>query len=71
MFSQKISIIGPLRADRLKEVPISSKKEVPKKDRVYFEVVHMSNQGKERAAVALKHNGAVIMASNFFGSEPV
>ena len=68
---RKISILDPLRADRLKEVPISSKKEVLEKDRGYFEVVHMSNQGNVRVAVALKDNGAVIMASNCFGSEPI
>ena len=31
----------------------------------------MSNQGKEKAVVAWKDNGAVIMASNCFGSEPI
>ena len=31
----------------------------------------MSNQGKEKAVVACKDNGAVIMASNCFGSEPI
>ena len=40
---RSIPIIGTLRADRLKEVLISSKKEVLKKNRGYFEVVHTSN----------------------------
>ena len=40
---RNIPIIGTSTADRLKEVPISSKEEVLKKDRGYFEVVHMSN----------------------------
>ena len=31
----------------------------------------MSNQGKEKAVVVWKDNGAVIMASNCFGSEPI
>ena len=31
----------------------------------------MSNQGKEKAVVAWKDNGTVIMASNCFGSEPI
>ena len=44
---RNILIKGTLRADRLKEVPISSTKEVLKKDRGYFEVVHTSNQGKQ------------------------
>ena len=68
---RNIPIIGTLTADRLKEVPISSKEEVLKKDRGYFEVVHMSNQGKEKAVVAWKDNGAVMMASNSFCSEPI
>lgn len=56
--------IGILRADRLKEFLISSKKEVFKNDKGYSEVVHTSNQDKEKAVVALKDNGAGIMASN-------
>ena len=31
----------------------------------------MSNQGKEKAVVVSKGNGAVIMESNCFGSEPI
>ena len=31
----------------------------------------LSNQGKEKAVVAWKDNGAVIMASNCFGSEQI
>ena len=31
----------------------------------------MSNQGKEKAVVVSKDNGAVIMESNCFGSEPI
>ena len=54
----------------MKEIPISSKKDVLKKDRGYFEVAHTSNQGKEKAAVVWKDN-YVIMASNCFGSEPI
>ena len=46
-------------------------KEVLKKNRGYFEVVHTSNYGKEKAVVAWKDNGAVIMASNCFDSEPI
>ena len=68
---RNIPIISALRADRLNEVLISSKKEVLKKDREYFKVVHMSNKGKEKAAVVWKDNRAVIMASNCFGSEPI
>ena len=60
-----------LRADRMKEVLISSKKDVLKKDRGYFEVPYTSNQGKEKAVVVWQDNGAVIMASNCFGSEPI
>ena len=52
----------------MNEVLISSKKEVLKKDRRYFEVAHTSNKGKEKAVVVWKDNGAVIMASNYFGS---
>ena len=63
--------MGTWRADRLKEVPISRKKEVMKKDREYFEVVHTSNQGKEKAVVAWKDNRAIIIASNCFGSKPI
>ena len=55
----------------MKEVPISRKKEVLKKNRGYLEVALMSNQGKEKAVVAWKDNGTVIMASNCFGSEPI
>ena len=55
----------------MKEVPISSKKGVLKKDKGYFEVAHTSNQSKEKAVVVWKDNGAVIMASNCFGSEPI
>ena len=42
-----------------------------KKDRGYFEVAHTSNQGKEKTVVAWNDNGAVIMASNCFGSEAI
>ena len=55
----------------MKKVPISSKKDILKKDRGYFQVAHTSNQGKEKAFVVWKDNGAVIMASNCFGSEPI
>ena len=55
----------------MKEVPISDKKEVLKKDRGYAEVVHTSNKCKEKAVVVWKDNGAIIMASNCFGSEPI
>ena len=68
---RNIPTVGTLRADRLKEVPTSRKKEVLKKNRGYLEVALMSNQGKEKAVVAWKDNGAVIMASNCFGSEPI
>ena len=68
---RNIPVIGTLRADRMKKVPISSNKDVLKKDRGYFEVAHTSNQGKEKAVVVWKDNGAVIMASNCFGSEPI
>ena len=68
---RKIPIIGTLRANRMKEVPISSKKDVLRKAREYFEVAHTSNQGAEKAVVVWKDNGAVIMASNCFGSEPI
>ena len=68
---RNIPIIDTLRASRIKEVPISSKKDVLKKDREYFEVAHTSNQGTEKAVVVWKDNGVVIMASNCFGSEPI
>ena len=42
-FLRNISVIGILRADRMKEAIISSKKDVLKKDSGYFEVAHMSN----------------------------
>ena len=70
-FLRNIPTIGTFRADRLKQVPISRKKEVLKKNRGYFQVVLMSNQGKEKAILAWKDNGAVILASNCFGSEPI
>ena len=66
---RNIPVIGTLRAYRMEQVPISSKKDVLKKDRGYFDVVYTSNQGKEKAAVVWKDNGAVIMAKNCFGSE--
>ena len=59
---RNIPVIGTLRADHMKEIPISSKKDVLKKDKGYLEVAHMSNQGKEKAVVVWKDNGAVIMA---------
>ena len=59
---RNIPVIGTLRADHMKEIPISSKKDVLKKGKGYFEVAHMSNQGKEKAVVVWKDNGAVIMA---------
>ena len=59
---RNIPVIGTLRADRMKKVPISSNKDVLKKDRGYFEVAHTSNQGKEKAVVVWTDNGAVIMA---------
>ena len=68
---RNIPIVGTLRVDRMKEVPISSKKDVLKKDRRYFEVAHTSNQGKEKTVVVWKDSGVVIMASNCFGSEPI
>ena len=68
---RNIPIISTLRADSLKKVPISGNKKVLKKDRGYAEVVHTSNKGKEKAVVVWKDNGAVIMASNCFGSEPI
>ena len=37
-----------------------------KKNRGYFEVVHTSNQGKEKVMVDWKDNEAVIIASNCF-----
>ena len=46
----------------MKEVPISSKKDVLKKDRGHFQVAHTSNQGKGKAVVVWKDNEAVIMA---------
>ena len=58
-----ISIIGTLRADRMKEVPISSKKEVQARKK--------SNQSTEKAVVVWKDNGAVIITSNCFGSETI
>ena len=66
-----IPIIGTLRAYRMKEVPISCKKDVLKMDAWYFEVAHTSSQGKEKVFVVWKDNGAVIMTSNCFGSEPI
>ena len=54
--------MGTLRPDRLKIVLISSRKEVLEKDRGYFEVIHRSSQGKEKAVVDWKNNEAVIMA---------
>ena len=54
--------------DHLKKVPVSSNKKVLKKDGENFEVRHTSNQGKEKAVVAWKDNGAVIMTSICFGS---
>ena len=41
------------------------------KAREYFEVAHTSNQGTEKAVVVGKDNGAVIMTSNCFVSEPI
>ena len=38
---------------------------------MYFEVIHRSIQGKEKAVVAWKDNGAVIAISNYFGSEQI
>ena len=55
----------------MKEVPISSKKDVLKKDRGHFQVAHTSNQGKGKTVVVWKDNEAVIMALNYFGSEPI
>ena len=55
----------------MKEVSILSKKGVLKNDTGYFEVAHMSNQGKEKDVVIWKDNRALIMTSNCFGSEPV
>ena len=68
---RNIPIIDTLRADRLKEVSISSYKKVLKKNRGYFEVVHISNQGKEKVVVDWEDNGAVIIASNVFSYEPI
>ena len=70
---RNIPIIGTLRLHHLKKVPISSKTEVMKKDRgyFYFEVAHASNQGEGKAAVSWKDDGAFIMVSNCFGSEPI
>ena len=48
---RSIPIIGTLRANRLKKFPISSNKEVLKKDKGYFEAVNTSNKGKEKAFV--------------------
>ena len=45
---RNIPVIGTLRADRMKEVPISSKKDVLKKDRGYFEVAYTSSQVRKR-----------------------
>ena len=66
-----IPLIGTLRADHLREVLISIKKEVLKKYRGYFKVAHACDQGKEKAVVAWNDNAAIIMASNRFNSEPI
>ena len=64
---RNIPVIGTLRANRMKEGLISIKKDVLKKDRGYFDVAHTSNQGKEKAVVVWKDNGAIIIASNSKG----
>ena len=64
---RNIPVTGTLRANRMKEGLISIKKDVLKKDRGYFDAAHTSNQGKEKAVVVWKDNGAIIIASNSKG----
>ena len=60
---KNLPILGILRIDHLKEATIYSKKELMKEDKLYFEVAHSAIKNSEKAVVARKYNGAVLMAS--------
>ena len=65
---RSIPILGSFRTDHLKQITSSSKKELMKENRSFFEREHSATMASNKAAVAQKCNGVSLMASNCYDS---